>query len=182
VPTAISIKAVNPTADRIVALWADASRFEDAPSMAALLYPPHITLAVYDEVDLDRAQLALATTFQGQEAFHIRIERLRYFNGPPLVLWAAPSASPELSRAHSRVHDLIDPALCRPHYRPEIWVPHCTVAMNVSNGRRDEAVVFADRVIEPFDLVLDYADLVAFPPVSVLTELALAAPRSGTAE
>ncbi len=58
-PVAISVSATNDTARRIHALWEEASRFESRPSMAALAYPPHITLAVYDHLDHDCLRAAL---------------------------------------------------------------------------------------------------------------------------
>jgi hypothetical protein len=49
-PFAINIKAAGVTRSGIEALWAEFSQFEDAPSMVALNYPPHITLAVYEDI------------------------------------------------------------------------------------------------------------------------------------
>ncbi|AOO83919.1 hypothetical protein [Bosea vaviloviae] len=53
-PIAISVKAANDTAARIEASWEQAARFEDPPSMRSLSYPPHITLAIYDNIEPQR--------------------------------------------------------------------------------------------------------------------------------
>jgi 2'-5' RNA ligase len=170
---AISIKAANDTAAAIEALWQQAACFEDAPSMRALSYPPHITLAIYDDIEPERVASALEAVFLGKSALRITFGELRHFEGTPLVLWAAPSVCVALDQAHAVLHRLVDPALCRPHYRPDVWVPHCTLAAQVKSERRDEALAFVSRPIAPFEVVFDMADCVSFPPVAVLRECAL---------
>ncbi len=107
--------------------------------------------------------------------------RLDYFDTEPLVLWAVPSPSLALNSAHKAVHACIDPHLCRPHYRPGAWVPHCTLGTQVQANRRAEAITFAARPIEPLQVTFDVADCVSFPPVIVLREHRLAHAREAPA-
>jgi 2'-5' RNA ligase len=172
-PFAITLKAANDTASPIRTLWEQVSRFEDQPSMRALNYPPHITLAVYEHIDGDRLHSALTNAFAGMPALRLAFDGIRHFDGVPLVLWAEPSSSAHLARAHATIHAEIDPALCQLHYRPGTWVPHCTLGMRVSEKHRAEALAFADRFVDPFEVVFDTADWVSFPPVSVIQERAL---------
>jgi 2'-5' RNA ligase len=138
--------------------------------MAVLNYPPHITLAVYEDIDPDRLKVALRSAFTEAPALHLTFARLRVFDGDPLVLWADPLPSPALARAYAAVHARIDPAKCHPHYQPGAWVPHCTLGTEIKNEHRVEAIAFTDRPIEPFDVLFDVADCVSFPPVTVLEE------------
>jgi 2'-5' RNA ligase len=175
-PVAISIRAANDTARHIYALWDQASRFEDTPTMRALAYPPHITLAVYDSRPAGLEQAALAATFAGVAALRLAFGRIGFFENVPLVLWAAPAPCAALDQVHARLHEVVDPGLCRPHYRPGAWIPHCTLATLVGEGQHDRAIEFTRRAIVPFQVVFDTADLVAFPPVAVLEEIALKPP------
>jgi len=77
---AISLKVTGSTAEPILALWDDVSRFESSPSMAPLNYPPHITLAVYDDIDPDRLISVVANGFDQRHAFHLRFTHLCYFD------------------------------------------------------------------------------------------------------
>lgn len=172
-PVAISIKAANDTARPIRALWDQASRFEDRPSMRSLAYPPHITLAAYDDGPDNVIRPVLCAAFSGMAAFRLTFERIRYFESQPLVLWAAPAPCTALKQVHARLHELVNSGHCRPHYRPDAWIPHCTLATLVGEGQRDRAMQFADQAIAPFQVVFDTADCVAFPPVAVLEEVAL---------
>ena len=172
---AISLKAVNDTADPIRALWQEVARFESRPSMAALGYPPHLTLAVYDDIPLVQVSDALREAFAGRWALRLTFTRLRFFDDP-LVLWVEPSPSADLTSAHARVHACIDPQLCHPRYRPGAWVPHCTLGTQILAKHREEAIAFADRPIPSFEVVFDVADCVSFAPVVVMAEQPLARP------
>ncbi len=174
---AISLKATNSTADPIRALWRQVAAFEAVPSMAVLDYPPHITLAVYDDIDPERLKAVLTEIFAGAPALSLTFARLDYFDTEPLVLWAVPSLLPALNRAHKAVHARIDASLCAAHYRPGAWVPHCTLGAKIQANRRAEAITLAARPIEPFRVTFDVADCVTFPPVIVLHEHRLTCAR-----
>ena len=140
--------------------------------MAGLGYPPHVTLAIYDAVDPDMLGEVLRDVFSGQPEVRIRFNELRCFDVSPMVLWAAPADTSELMRLHALIHDRIDPADCREHYRPNAWVPHCTLATHVSGTRTADARSAAGP-IDPFEVTFDAADVVDFPPVKVVHELDL---------
>lgn len=172
---AVSLKAVNDTADPVRVLWQEIAQFESRPSMVALGYPPHLTLAVYDDIPPVQASEVLHKAFAGRPALRLIFTRLRYFDDP-LVLWAEPSPSADLTSAHARVHACIDPRLCHPHYRPGSWVPHCTLGTQILLKYRAEALALAARPISAFEVVFDVADCVSFAPVAVMAEQPLARP------
>jgi 2'-5' RNA ligase len=171
---AISLKVTNDTAGPIWALWEEVVHLESCPSMAALNYPPHLTLAVYDDVAPERLRSVVGEAFAEAPPLRITFTRLDYFDDP-LVLWAGPSPSAALAIAHLRVHERIDPGLCQPHYRPGAWVPHCTLGTRISPEHREKAVAFAARPIPAFEVIFDVADCVSFPPVVVIEEQLLLA-------
>jgi 2'-5' RNA ligase len=165
---AININASGGTGARIRDYWAKFGRLEPLPSMAALDYPPHVTLAIYDTIPAGKLQETSRVAFRGCPPVRLRFDKLAYFEHPQLVFWAAPEPSGSLLRVHAAVHGLIDPSLCREHYRPGQWVPHCTLATNVSPNYRQEALALASKGIEPFDVVFDRADCVEFTPVRII--------------
>jgi 2'-5' RNA ligase len=146
---AISLRAGNDTTGPIRALWEEVARFESRPSMATLNYPPHLTLALYDDIPLVRLRAGLREAFTGMPALRLTFTRLRFFDDP-LVLWAEPSLSAALATAHARVHACVDPRLCHPHYRPGAWVPHCTLGTEILAKHREEAIAFVSRPILAF--------------------------------
>jgi 2'-5' RNA ligase len=173
----LSLKSTDASAAAVEALWDRASAYEDAPSMRALAYPPHVTFAVYDgdAVSEEQARRAIERAAMGEPQVHLTFDRMRSFAGPPLVLWLAPQPRAPLERMHRAIHAAIDPALCRPHYRPGAWTPHCTLAMRVSDPRRDDALEFAQNFRGGVAVVFDVVDCMAFPPLRVAAERKLAA-------
>jgi 2'-5' RNA ligase len=170
---AININTSGRTGACIRDYWAKFGCLEPVPSMAALDYPPHVTLAIYDVISAAELRDALRVAFGGCQRIRLRFHKLAYFDQPQLVFWAAPEPSEPLLCAHAAIHRLIDPSLCREHYRPGAWVPHCTLATGVSAHNRQEAIALAEEKIEPCDVVFDKADCVEFMPVRIMEEYAL---------
>jgi 2'-5' RNA ligase superfamily len=93
--------------------WAEFTRLEETPSMIALNYPPHVTLAVYDSIPVEQLRHALRCELGTLPPFRLTFVKLAFFECPQLVFWAAPEPSEPLSRAHAAIHRRLDPMLCR---------------------------------------------------------------------
>ncbi|WFU42038.1 hypothetical protein QA640_05960 [Bradyrhizobium sp. CB82] len=106
----------------------------------------------------------------GQAPLLIEFRRIRWFEGSPLVLWAEPTPNDVLAPLHGSISAVIDPAHCRPHYRPGVWTPHCTLGMRIADQRRDGAIAFARSFDRRIEVLFDVADCVAFPPVRIVSE------------
>ena len=170
---AITIKAPGTTGARLRAYWNKFARFEHAPSMAALSYPPHVTLAVYECIGEEQLREVLHRVFEDQSCIPLRFGRLSSFEQPNLVFWAVPDPSQPLMRVHAAIHELIDPASCEVHYRPNHWVPHCTLATDIIDNNKTEAIKLANESSEAFEVTFDWADCVQFSPVRVVEEIGL---------
>ena len=147
----INIRSDNASANAVRSLWTQCSILEESPSMSALDYPPHITLAVYDNIDHEALLIAYRSVFANASQIPVRFERLGHFVAPhAIILWAAPALPRSVWSMHARIHQLLDAELCRPSYRPETWVPHCSLATAIDRSRKSEAIDIATRPIEPF--------------------------------
>jgi 2'-5' RNA ligase len=171
---AISIKSAAPTALRLVRYWDTFGALEASPSMAALGYPPHVTLAVYDEGHQEKLRLALRNVFVDRPPIELKFRRLAFFDTPKFIVWAAPDRSAALKDVHAAIHRQLGSSGCRLHYQPSAWTPHCTLATNVTLENRLRAIAMATAPIEPFEVIFDCADCVEFSPVRVLEEVTLA--------
>ncbi|MDA9432166.1 calmodulin [Bradyrhizobium sp. CCBAU 51627] len=169
---AINIRADNDPAGEIERLWDQVGAFEAKPSMRALGYRPHFTFAIYDgpAVDQQVAWNAMLAAVAGETQLRIEFRRIRWFEGSPLVLWAEPVVDRALARIHSAVSAAIDPAHCRPHYRPGAWIPHCTLGTAVAGERCGDAIAYARGFDRSFEVTFDTVDCVSFPPVRILAE------------
>ncbi|MGR4930520.1 2'-5' RNA ligase family protein [Bradyrhizobium sp. CAR08] len=169
---AINIRSDNDSAGEIVRLWHQVAVFEAEPSMRALGYRPHFTFAIYDSpaAHEQAACDAMLAASSGERQLRIRFKRIRWFEASPLVLWAEPEANESLARIHGIISAAIDPAHCRPHYRPGAWTPHCTLGTAIADERRDDAMDFAHAFDRNIEVLFDVVDCVAFPPVRIIAE------------
>jgi len=142
--------------------------------MAAMRYPPHITLAIYDEISTSDLFRGFESALIHLDAVTIRFESLGYFEAPyGIVLWASPNLPEQVSAAHQSIHTEIDRDLCRRNYRPGIWQPHCSLATSIDLTRKEEALAIVEAGIEPIEVLFDSADCASFMPVEVLKEASL---------
>ncbi len=81
---AINLRSDDASAARLRALWKEAARFEDKPSMESLNYPPHITFAIYEEIKLEQLRNVARLAFEEQSRITLSFARIRYFDGSPL--------------------------------------------------------------------------------------------------
>lgn len=169
---AINIRADNDSANEIERLWDQVAAFEDEPSMRALGYRPHLTFAIYDSPEIEKktAWKAILGATIGGAQLPIAFRRIRWFVGPPLVLWAEPEASETLARWHASVSATIDPAYCRPHYRPGAWMPHCTLGTHIADRKSNDAIAFAQSFDRTIEVIFDVVDCVVFPPMRVVAQ------------
>jgi 2'-5' RNA ligase len=171
----ISLKSLNATASPVLELWDKAAAFEETASMRALNYPPHLTLALYQEIDLDQLAEALDRVFRTRPAVTLNFSSIGHFENEFLVLWARPNNGEQLFQLHAQLHREIDPAHCHDHYRPGNWVPHCTIATKIPAAKSQAAIGWANRNRMRFPVTFDAVDCVRFPPVEILREIRLPA-------
>src|SRR5438105_3978877 len=113
-PFALTVKSHDVTGEASMSLLDEASAFEAFQSTRALGYSTHITFAIYDSADAsEQAAIgALERVATGRPAIELSFERIRTFDGPPLVLWADPEPKTALREIHDQTHAAIDPGLC----------------------------------------------------------------------
>lgn len=169
---AINVRADNDSASEVEQLWDEIAAFEDKPSMRALGYRPHFTLAIYDSPAIaeDTARQTMLRVAMSEAQLRVEFRCIRWFEGPPLVLWMEPVDDAVLRRWHASISAAIDPAYCRLHYRPGHWAAHCTLGTRIIDGKRDDAIAFARSFSRKTTVLFDVADCVVFPPARVVAE------------
>lgn len=159
----IAIRA-SGTAQPFWQLVDSASVFEHESSIRSLNYAPHLTLARYENVDLALLVAGL-DVFKGVGPITLIFDSIGVFDTEPQILWLKPRMGSELLSIHTQLHALVGEQHSDPHYRPQFWRPHCTIASSVLSKHRLAAKAFADEPIEPFQMAFDVADVLEWPPV-----------------
>ena len=91
---------------------------------------PHVSLAVWDRVDVERTSAALGEFARECPTLRLHLASIGHFPGEEGVAFLAPIVTRELLELHAMLHRM--PAVLagtrREYYLPGRWVPHCTIA------------------------------------------------------
>jgi 2'-5' RNA ligase len=128
----------------------------------------HITLGVYDELDIAGIEHVLSEI--ASVALEITFPAICIFPGERSVLFAAPKVTNDLLDFHERYHQLAEPyGNCDNHYKPGAWFPHMTLGVNLARCDRSAALNAVSDEWTPVTCRLDTIRLIHFSPVKTLS-------------
>jgi 2'-5' RNA ligase len=136
------------------------------PPLPADQFPPHVTLALLQDLDPGRLAGELRAFAATQAPLALLLSAVGTFPGPEGVVYIAPVVTAELLDLHRRLHARLAglAGVVNPLYAPGAWVPHCTVAYSLPEDRVPAAVGVC-RASDAFGPVrLETLALVEFPP------------------
>lgn len=166
-PYAITLGFDAKAASSVVAMWRSLASRGVSDDAIRLGYPPHLTLAVFpDSADPVRLLAAARDGAAEWTRLPITLASLGLFPGAPTAMFLAPVVTPALLALHAALLTAPGTETVDPHYRPGYWVPHVTLAKDLSEAAM--AVAALDPLRLPLAGVLNTMELVRFRPVEVL--------------
>jgi 2'-5' RNA ligase len=126
---------------------------------------PHVSLVIWDGLDVERAAAEVGALACETAPVPVSFTHLAAFGAEVVYLALAPSAP--LADLQARVDARLAP-LGRarwPHYAPEAWIPHCTLAMDLGSVTAATARGLASELPLPLPARLDRVAVVEFRPV-----------------
>jgi 2'-5' RNA ligase len=125
------------------ALW---RRLREAGVPTDEKFPPHLTYAAAGTIPA-KARAALREELSGLWLPGLALENLSSFATSENVLMLAAVVDAELLAVHSAVHDVLARKVknSSAYYLPGHWVPHCTLAL----GLTDEQMVAGFAALHP---------------------------------
>jgi 2'-5' RNA ligase len=161
---AVSLLFNSDIATAISARWKRLADAGISSSMLDLNYPPHVTLAVYDELSVDAAVASLDQFLHNVDQIEVTLTGLSTFGSGSGVCYAALAPSPDLMGLHATTIAAIGET-CRPHYQAGRWTPHCTLATGMTDAELDRARSLLAQDWRSLAGMFEMADLVEFAPV-----------------
>lgn len=128
----------DPLTDSVIRkIWSalDGQGVRSAGSVPGWEPHPHVSLSAFRCEDVRAVAAALAPVLEGQEELPLSLSYLGFFPTPvaPAFLGVTPTAA--LSRVHRAVHGVVARFATwnGDYYVPDSLVPHCTLAMGVTD-------------------------------------------------
>ena len=146
------------------------------PSLSELGARPHVSLAVYDD-DLDATgfQESLREFANSIDPFDLCLSSVGTFPGDEGVVFLAPVVTRRMLAVHAQFHEVFSEHenAGMGYYLPGNWVPHCTVAIDLSANEVTEAIAYGREAFHPISGRFQEIGLVEFRPVTELITLKL---------
>jgi 2'-5' RNA ligase len=165
-PYAITLGLDEVGARHVVAMWRTLASHSVSDDAIQLGYPPHLTIAVFSD-DADRTRLLMAARdVMTRPRLPITLVSLGLFPGASATIFLAPVVTPALLAMHTEIVTSLEGEPVEPHYQAGHWVPHVTLAKDLTQPAA--AIAALDSLLLPIDTVLDRVEVLRFRPVEVL--------------
>ncbi|MEC0238484.1 2'-5' RNA ligase family protein [Paenibacillus dokdonensis] len=121
---------------------------------------PHITLASYEDVNVDDFIYSFDNLFDRQPRFHLELSVLGTFIHSG-TLFLTPTPSRVLLDIHAKLHKALgeyqtDSDL----YLPGQWIPHCTIANRLSQDKLLEALNYCTNNMEMITALVNEVSII----------------------
>jgi len=129
-------------------------------------YQPHVTLGVCDKLDDQKCFLGLKNFTLACEPFTLTLSSFGFFIAEECALYLGVTPTKHLIDLHERFHD----AFCRyaeqvnPHFSPENWVPHCSLAVKMEASLVTPGVEIIRSMPLPINSVAKEMAIIEAPP------------------
>ena len=180
---AISLWFDQADEEPIRAIWRQLHELRLSSFLSEGNFRPHITLAIYEELDVSGFVNALGTLTAGIVPFVITLPSIGVFSAPPVSLVTSANAvflsvtpTKHLLELHSTIHRALAEfgRSSRPYYLPDRWNPHSTVAREVPSDRVPPIIEVCQNISLPISVRVDRIGVIDTP-----AEVELASCRLG---
>lgn len=125
--------------EAVRAIWVALADAGESRDMIDLGYPPHLTIVVAEDEGLAPLLVRGLAQLASLVPSSLALGEIRQFEGTS-VTWISAASDPSgLMRLHAAGAALLPAEAIHPHYRPDSWTPHVTLATNGNPSRLLEA-------------------------------------------
>jgi 2'-5' RNA ligase len=128
-------------------------------------YRPHITLAIYEQIDRTAFSAALHRAVQGHAGLPVVLPSLGVFNNDPPAIFLGVTVSQALLDLHAIVHRLLTAHGQGPraYYLPGRWNPHCALAPGMAPAKLAAAMILLSEMKLPLEGSIERLGIIDTP-------------------
>jgi len=138
---------------------------------------PHVSMAVYNEIEVGHASSMLASLSREINPFQLVFSSVGAFPGKPTILFLSPAANRYLLELHKRIHTLFSSYEDQAWhlYQQGQWVPHCTLAMDLPEHAVCQGFKLALSINLPITVSINAIGLAEIEPVQQICKYSITA-------
>lgn len=132
-PYAIHLFFEKLTENMIQSAWRNLAENGIAPYMQHSGNRPHLTLAIYQQLNLEACQQRLKTISAAYLPLPLSFQTIGIFPTTPATVFLGATVTTPLLEIHAHLHKILQPISSEPlsYYLPDRWIPHCTLALDL---------------------------------------------------
>ena len=143
----------------IKVVWKELADSGTAPYLYQSANRPHLTLAIYDTLDLAAGEARLGNLAAASPPLPVIFHSLGMFTTPRAAVFLAPRVDAALLELQAHVHQVFAEVTSNPdeYYLPGKWVPHCALALELDKATAVRVIQMAMNI--PLPLVGQVTEL-----------------------
>lgn len=159
---------------RIHEIWQDLHEQGINSTLHVGPYRPHITLGIYDKLDVDSFVMALDEELKNVAPLPFILPSVGIFP-EPLAGFFNVTVTVQLLKIHSIVHQIMAARGTSPvpYYLPDRWNPHCTLAPDLAKDKISDFSIYAAGLQLPIEGMINRIGVIDTPAEIELSEIKL---------
>jgi 2'-5' RNA ligase len=141
----------DQTQAAIKSVWKELADRGVTPYLYQSANRPHLTLAIYDKLDLQMGEPRLHDLATTTLSLPLAFPNLGMFTTPSAAVFLAPVVDTALLALHAHVHEVFQDITsgAEEYYLPGKWVPHCALALDLDKATAIKVVEIAMHMTLP---------------------------------
>ncbi|MCF7793354.1 MAG: 2'-5' RNA ligase family protein [Candidatus Cloacimonetes bacterium] len=127
---------------------------------------PHISLAIYDQLDLYDYIKRLKKYAASISPFNLKLTQVGMFHGEKKVVFLQPGLDDRLKALHQDFHVHFQDEIKNEwsYYLPQNWIPHCTLVLAAEEKQIPKALKVIDNLQLPIKARIEKIGILGFKP------------------
>lgn len=157
----------------ITEIWRDLERLEKGKCLTCANGRPHMTLAIYDDLDLEIAKGRIKSLIRDACCFELKFLQIGIFPNHKGAIFLTPNLTEDLFQIHRRFHDAFKDFAEQgwDYYKPQSWYPHCTLALETPKEAIPSVLEQILKDFTPIDFTVKSIGIVSLEPIDYLFEM-----------
>lgn len=159
----------------ITSIWRSLESLEKGKCLTCANGRPHITLAIYDNLDLEVAKKRLETLSSNVYSFDLKLLQIGIFPHNKGAIFLTPNLTDRLFQIHRHFHQLFKEFEEQgwDYYKPQSWYPHCTLSLETPTEHIPSVLEQILKVFRPIDVSIRSIGIVSLDPINYLFQIDL---------